>query len=74
MCILQRFVKVNKICDFWQHARVTRRRGKDMVVIGPSGEVHLAVISFTLMTSRPSILPSSLLKRRVLISRWFMWE
>jgi hypothetical protein len=38
-------------CDFRERARVTRNRGKEIVVIEPSGEGRLAIICLNLMTS-----------------------
>jgi hypothetical protein len=38
-------------CDFWERARVTRNRGREIVIIDPSGEGRLVVACFMLMTS-----------------------
>jgi len=49
--MLQRQIRIKIYCDFWQLARVSANRGKEIVVIEHSGEGHLIIICFTLMTS-----------------------
>jgi hypothetical protein len=48
---IQRLEMAKTRCDFWEHATVTKNRGMEIVVIEPSGEGHLVIICFMLMTS-----------------------
>jgi hypothetical protein len=47
--VLYMSVRIKIRSDFWERARVTRNRGRD-IVIKPSGKGRLVVIYFTLVT------------------------
>jgi hypothetical protein len=40
MTILERVIRLNSVCDFWQRARDTRQRCTVEVIAGTSGEGH----------------------------------